>query len=73
MGKSRVRINRKGVPNYKHGQSSSSNASVTKFRDEAKAQRIANRAPLLAVDERMEDVVGDDVTHQLGGLVSNIL
>jgi len=66
MGKFRVRVNRKGALDLKPGQSSSSNAPVTKFRDEARSQRLANQAPLVAVDEQMEQATSEDVTDQIG-------
>ena len=66
MGKFRVRVSRKGALDLKPGQSSSSNAPVTKFRDEARAQRIANQTPLVAVDDQMEQATSDDITDQIG-------
>jgi ribosomal RNA-processing protein 12 len=67
MGKNfRIRVNRKGATAIGKGKSSSQNAVVTKFRDAAKAERIAHKEPLIAIDDRVEQATSADPVAHLG-------
>uniref|UniRef100_A0A7E4VCP7 NUC173 domain-containing protein n=1 Tax=Panagrellus redivivus TaxID=6233 RepID=A0A7E4VCP7_PANRE len=65
MGKAfRVRVNRKGAVKIAKGQTSSNNAPITRFRDQAKAERAAKAEPMIAIDDR-EEMIAEDPVNRL--------